>query len=62
MNYVRMIVNMTFDVRVIINTITLGFVTWGFGIEENKNWKRFIGWALISVGIIMNTISVFNGG
>lgn len=27
---------MTFDVRVIINTITLGVITWGFGIEENK--------------------------
>ena len=51
---------MTFDVRVIINTITLGFLTWGFGIEENKIWKRLIGWALISVGIIMNTISVFS--
>lgn len=53
---------MIFDIRVIINTITLGFVTWGFGIEENKRWKRIIGWALISAGIIMNTISVFNGG
>ena len=53
---------MIFDVRVIINTITLGFITWGFGIEENKTWKRFVGWILISVGIIMNTISVFNGG
>ena len=53
---------MTFDVRLIINTIVLGFMIWGFGIEENKNWKRFVGWALISVGIILNTISVFNGG
>ena len=53
---------MTFDVRVIISTITLGFIIWGFGIEENKNQKRFIGWAFIFVGIIMNTISVFNGG
>ena len=53
---------MTFDIRIIINTITLGLVTWGMGIEENKNWKRYIGWALISVGIIMNTISAFNGG
>ena len=52
---------MTFDVRIIINTIVLGFMIWGFGIEENKNWKRLIGWALIGVGIIMNTISVLNG-
>ena len=51
---------MTFDVRMIINIITLGFITWGFGIEENKKWKRIIGWLLISVGIILNTISVFN--
>ncbi len=51
---------MIFDVHVIISTITLGLVTWGFGIEENKNWKRFIGWALISVGIIMNVVSVFS--
>ena len=51
---------MTFDIRMIINTITLGFITWGFGIEENKMWKRIIGWLLISVGIILNTISVFN--
>jgi hypothetical protein len=51
---------MTFDVRVIINTITLGLITWGFGIEENKDWKRIVGQALIGVGIIMNTISVFN--
>jgi len=53
---------MTFDVRVIINTITLGFVTWGFGVEENKDWKRIVGWILICVGVIMNTISVLNGG
>jgi len=53
---------MIFDIRIIINIITLGLVTWSFGIEENENWKRLIGWALISVGIIMNTISVFNGG
>ena len=51
---------MIFDVHVIISTITLGLVTWGFGIEENKNWKRFVGWALISVGIIMNVVSVFS--
>ena len=54
---------MTFNVRVIINIIILGFMTWCFGVEENKNWKRLIGWTLIiSIGIIMNTISVFNGG
>ena len=53
---------MTFDVHVIIGTITLGFITWGFGIEENKNWKRFVGWTLIIIGLIMNIISVFNGG
>ena len=53
---------MIFNIHVIINTITLGFTLWGFGIEENTKWRRYIGWALISVGIIMNTISVFNGG
>ena len=53
---------MIFDIRIIINTITLGFVTWGFGIEENKLWKKMVGWALISVGTILNTISAINGG
>ena len=53
---------MTFDVRLIISIITLGFINWNFGIEENKNWKRVVGWILICAGIIMNIISVCTGG
>ena len=53
---------MTFDVRVIINTITCGLITLIFGLKEDKGWKIVIGSALTAVGIILNTISVFNGG
>lgn len=53
---------MTFDIRVIINTITLGLITLIFGLKEDNRWKIIGGSALTSVGIILNTISVFNGG
>lgn len=51
---------MTFDVRMIINTITLGLITLMFGLKEDKGWKIIVGSALTAVGIILNTISVFN--
>ena len=53
---------MIFDIRVIINTITCGLITLIFGLKEDKGWKIIIGSALTTVGIILNTISVFNGG
>ena len=51
---------MTFDVRMIINTITLGLMTLMFGLKEDKSWKIIVGSALTAAGIILNTISIFN--
>ncbi len=53
---------MIFDIRVIINTVTCGLITLIFGLKEDKGWKIVVGSALTAVGIILNTISVFNGG
>ena len=53
---------MIFDIRMIINTITCGLITLIFGLKEDKGWKIIIGSALTAAGIILNTISVFNGG
>ena len=52
---------MTFDIRIIINTITCGLILLIFGLEEKKPRKVIIGGAFTVVGIILNTISVFNG-
>ena len=51
---------MTFDVRMIINTITLGLMTLMFGLKEDKSRKIIVGSALTAAGIILNTISIFN--
>ena len=53
---------MIFDIRVIINTITCGLITLIFGLKEDKGWKIIVGSALTAIGIILNTISCFNGG
>ena len=53
---------MIFDIRIIINTITCGLITLIFGLKEDKGWKIIVGSALTAVGIILNTISCFNGG
>ena len=53
---------MIFDIRTIINTITCGLIFTIFGLKEDKGWKIILGSALTAVGIILNTISVFNGG
>jgi len=53
---------MIFDIRLIINTITLGLITLTFGLKEDKGWKIILGSALTSLGIILNTISVFYSG
>ena len=53
---------MIFDIRVIINTVTCGLITLIFGLKEDKEWKIIVGSALTAVGIILNTISCFNGG
>ena len=53
---------MIFDIRMIINTITCGLILLIFGLKENKSWKIVTGSAFTAAGIILNTISVFNGG
>lgn len=53
---------MTFDIRMIINTITLGIITLIFGLHEKKTWKVIVGGLFASAGIILNTISALSGG
>ena len=53
---------MIFNIYMIINTIVCGFIFLIFGLEEKTKWKVLLGSALVSIGIIMNTISYFCGG
>ena len=53
---------MTFDIHVIVNTITLGLITTMFGLKEDQKWRIMLGSAITSVGIILNLITVLNGG
>ena len=46
----------------IISTLTVGFIWWLIGIEEDKRIAKLFGSFMVLVGIIMNMISVFNGG
>ena len=52
---------MSFNIRMIINTITCGLILLVFGFKENKDWKIITGSAFIAVGIILNTISALSG-
>ena len=53
---------MSFDIRMIINTITCGLILLIFGLKENEGWKIIAGSAFTAAGIILNTISALSGG
>ena len=52
---------MSFDIRMIINTITCGLILLVFGLNEKKTGKVVVGAAFTAAGIILNTISALSG-
>ena len=53
-------VNMIFNV--IISALTVGFIWWLIGIEEDNKTAKLFGSFMVLVSIILNMISQFNGG
>ena len=53
---------MIFNIRLIVNTITLGLILLIFGLNDKKLGKVIVGAAFTVIGLILNAISVFNGG
>lgn len=48
--------------NVIISALTVGFIWWLIGIEENKKTAKLFGSLMVLVSIVLNMISIFNGG